>query len=307
MSTPSSTHPHSSAANGPPPQSVGSALTSLLARATGAVRGGGSGAPDEDESVSSGGGNSFSSTVDDDDGDMGGAAGELVLFVQVFVDDVRLHFVCVNGVPGGLLSSQRGEDRSRQGRGLTSSSQRQGVHRFFGAPMGSAELRVVYDGGHYEGGVVPRHSWATPQMTSSWISMGRDTFVDRWSRVQWGHQLHRRWEVRQWIRAFTQQRRRRRGGHIRGWAGAEVMHQLFVFTDNSTYEGHDIILRNQPHIQGWAGAEVVQQQDIILRNQPTDYFAMVSNLLQQVVEAVANYLGWWPREERRMRRSRVRE
>ena len=85
------------------------------------------------------------------------------------------------------------------------------------------------------------------------------------------------------------------------------MQQLFVFTDNSTYEGHDIILRNQPHIQGWAGAEVVQQQDIILRNQPTDYFAMVSNLLQQVVEAVANYLGWWPREEHRMRRSRVRE
>jgi len=235
MSTPSSTPPRSDA-DGTPPQGRGSTFTSLLTRARTAAGGGGPGATAEVESVSSVGGNSFASTVDDDDGDTSGAAGEF-LYIQMFVDDVRLVYVCGDGAPGGVLSSQRGEDRGSQGRGSAAVGRRQGLHRYFGAPMGSSELRVVYDGRQDEGVGVPRHVWATPSMVFSWIHMGHgmDTsMADRWSRAQWWHLMLHRWAVDQWIRAFTQQWRRRRVGHTQLWAGAEVMQQ------------HDIITRNQP-------------------------------------------------------------
>lgn len=235
MSTPSSTPPRPEA-DGTPPQGRGSTFTSLLARARVAAGGGGPGATAEDASVSSVGGNSFASTVDDDDGDTSGAAGECV-YIHVFCDDVRLVYVCGHGVPGGFLSSQRGEDRSSQGRGSSSVSRRQGLHRYFGAPMGSSEVRVVYDGRQDEGDIIPRHLWATPPMVFSWIPRGHgvdtDTsMADRWSRAQWWHLLLRRWAFDQWIRAFNQQRRRRRGGHIQFWAGAEVMQQNVIITRN---------------------------------------------------------------------------
>ena len=75
----------------------------MLARARTAAGGGGPGATAEDESVSSVGGNSFASTVDDDDdGDTSEAAGEFV-YIQMFCDDVRLVYVCGDGVPGGFF------------------------------------------------------------------------------------------------------------------------------------------------------------------------------------------------------------
>jgi len=234
MSTPSSTPPRSDAVDNPP-QGAGLTFTSLLTRARAAAGGGTHGATVEDASVSSVGGNSFASTVDEDDGDTSGTAGEFV--IQMFCDDVRLVYVCGDGVPGGFLSSQRGEDRSSQGRGSASLSRRLGLHRYFGAPMGSSELRVVYDGRQDEGGDGPRHVWARPPMMFSWIHMGHglDTsMADRWSRAQWWHLLLRRWAFDQWLRAFNQQRRRRRRRNIQFWAGAEVMQQ------------DDIIIRNQP-------------------------------------------------------------